>query len=77
MHLSSNQPKLKMFVVITPGGSGDAMICIPNTCNDLHLIISTFLVRLFRVPGIGEEGLLISYHSKEQGYARGNLPFCR
>jgi hypothetical protein len=42
------------------------MICIPHTCNDLHLII---------FPGsVAEEGLLIDYHSKEQGYARGNLP---
>jgi hypothetical protein len=51
------------------------MICIPNTCNDLHLIVSTFLVRLFRVPGVGEEGLLISYHSKEQGYPLGTYLF--
>jgi hypothetical protein len=55
----------KMFVVITPGVT-PAMICIPNTCNDLHLII--FL------GSVAEEGLLIGYHSKEQGYARGNLP---
>jgi hypothetical protein len=42
------------------------MIRIPNTSNDLHLII---------FPGsVAEKGLLIGYHSPEQGYARGNLP---